>query len=142
MNFFDVFVALIWGIVEGITEWLPVSSTGHMILVEQFLHFQDKSFGEMFLVVVQLGAILAVVLLFWERIWPFQFKKRTEPKVNTDIIHMWFKIIVACLPAAIVGVLFDDIIDEVFYNAYVVAGALIIYGISVSYTHLTLPTKA
>lgn len=129
MNFFDVFVALIWGIVEGITEWLPVSSTGHMILVEQFLHFQDKSFGEMFLVVVQLGAILAVVLLFWERIWPFQFKKRTEPKVNMDIIHMWFKIIVACLPAAIVGVLFDDIIDEVFYNAYVVAGALIIYGI-------------
>ena len=129
MNFFDVFVALIWGIVEGITEWLPVSSTGHMILVEQFLHFQDKSFGEMFLVVVQLGAILAVVLLFWERIWPFQFKKRTEPKVNMDIIHMSFKIIVACLPAAIVGVLFDDIIDEVFYNAYVVAGALIIYGI-------------
>ena len=106
MGIFDVFVAVIWGIVEGITEWLPVSSTGHMILVEEFLKFQDEQFSQMFLVVVQLGAILAVVLL-----------------------QMWFKIIVACLPAAIVGILFDDWIDEVFYNAYVVAGALIVYGI-------------
>ena len=70
MGIFDVFVAVIWGIVEGITEWLPVSSTGHMILVEEFLKFQDEQFSQMFLVVVQLGAILAVVLLFWSRIWP------------------------------------------------------------------------
>ena len=119
------------GIVEGITEWLPVSSTGHMILVEEFLKFQDEQFSQMFLVVVQLGAILAVVLLFWSRIWPFRFTKRErgESIIDWKIMQMWFKIIVACLPAAIVGILFDDWIDEVFYNAYVVAGALIVYGI-------------
>lgn len=129
MGIFDIFVAVIWGIVEGITEWLPVSSTGHMILVEQFLKFQNEDFTEMFLVVVQLGAILAVVLLFWERIWPFHFRDKSKPLVDSSIMQMWFKIVVACLPAAIVGVLFDDLIDEIFYNAYVVAGALIIYGI-------------
>lgn len=129
MGIFDIFVAVIWGIVEGITEWLPVSSTGHMILVEQFLKFQNEDFAEMFLVVVQLGAILAVVLLFWERIWPFHFRDKSKPLVDSSIMQMWFKIVVACLPAAIVGVLFDDLIDEIFYNAYVVAGALIIYGI-------------
>lgn len=131
MNFFDVIVAVILGIVEGITEWLPVSSTGHMILVNQFLSFSDKSFQEMFLVVVQLGAIMAVVLVFWERIWPFNFKakKNGEPFVDMKIMHMWFKIIIACLPAAVVGILFDDIIDDMFYNAVVVAGALIIYGV-------------
>lgn len=129
MGIFDIFVAVIWGIVEGITEWLPVSSTGHMILVEEFLKFQNKDFSEMFLVVVQLGAILAVVLLFWERIWPFHFRDKSKPTVDSAIMQMWFKILVACLPAAIVGVLFDDLIDEIFYNAYVVAGALIIYGI-------------
>ncbi len=129
MGFFDLFVAVIWGIVEGITEWLPVSSTGHMILVEQFLKFQDADFSEMFLVVVQLGAILAVVVLFWERIWPFHFRDRSRPNVDPAIMQMWFKIVAACLPAAVVGVLFDDLIDEIFYNAYVVAGALIIYGI-------------
>lgn len=129
MGLFDIFVAVIWGIVEGITEWLPVSSTGHMILVEEFLKFQDKNFSDMFLVVVQLGAILAVVLLFWERIWPFHFRDSSQPTVDSKIMQMWFKIVAACLPAAIVGVLFDDLIDEIFYNAYVVAGALIIYGI-------------
>lgn len=129
MGIFDVFVAVVWGIVEGITEWLPVSSTGHMILVEEFLKFQDADFTEMFLVVVQLGAILAVVLLFWERIWPFHFRDKSRPTVDANIMQMWFKIIVACLPAAVVGILFDDLIDEIFYNAYVVAGALIIYGI-------------
>lgn len=129
MGIFDLFVAVIWGIVEGITEWLPVSSTGHMILVEQFLNFQMEEFGEMFLVVVQLGAILAVVLLFWERIWPFQLKDKQAPMINGTIMSMWLKIIVACLPAAIVGLLFDDIIDEIFYNPYVVAGALILYGV-------------
>lgn len=129
MGLFDIFVAVIWGIVEGITEWLPVSSTGHMILVEEFLKFQDKNFSDMFLVVVQLGAILAVVLLFWERIWPFHFRDSSQPTVDSKIMQMWFKIVAACLPAAIVGVLFDDLIDEIFYNAYVVAGALILYGI-------------
>ena len=102
MGIFDVFVAVIWGIVEGITEWLPVSSTGHMILVEEFLKFQDEQFSQMFLVVVQLGAILAVVLLFWSRIWPFRFTKRErgESIIDWKIMQMWFKIIVACLPCS------------------------------------------
>lgn len=131
MGIFDVLVSVVMGIVEGITEWLPISSTGHMILVNQFLSFSDEKFQEMFLVVVQLGAILAVVLLFWDRIWPFNFKckKNRRPFVDMDIMQLWFKIIVSCLPAAVVGVLFDDIIDEMFYNAIVVAGALIIYGV-------------
>ncbi len=131
MGVFDVLVAVILGIVEGITEWLPVSSTGHMILVNQFLNFSDENFQEMFLVVVQLGAILAVVFVFWSKIWPFNFKykKNDMPFVKMDIMQLWFKIIVACVPAAVVGLLFDDIIDEMFYNAVVVAGALLIYGI-------------
>ncbi len=131
MGMFDVLVSVILGIVEGITEWLPISSTGHMILVNQFMGFSDEKFQEMFLVVVQLGAILAVVLLFWNKIWPFNFKcrKNGEPFVKMEIMQLWFKIIVSCLPAAVVGILFDDIIDEMFYNAVVVAGALIIYGV-------------
>lgn len=131
MNFFDVIIAAILGIVEGITEWLPISSTGHMILVNQFLTFSNKDFTEMFLVVVQLGAIMAVVLVFWKRIWPFNFKAKSngEPFVKMDIMQLWFKILVATIPAAIVGVLFDDIINEMFYNAIVVAGALIVYGV-------------
>ncbi len=131
MGMYDVLVSVILGIVEGITEWLPISSTGHMILVNQFMQFSNKDFQEMFLVVVQLGAILAVVLLFWNKIWPcnFKFRKNKEPFVKMEIMQLWFKIIVSCLPAAIVGVLFDDIIDTMFYNAYVVAGALIIYGV-------------
>lgn len=131
MGIFDIFIAVILGIVEGITEWLPISSTGHMILVNQFLHFSDAGFQEMFLVVVQLGAILAVVLLYWKRIWPFHFRNRKEGETVVDwkIMQLWFKILVSCLPAAIVGVLFDEIIVEMFYNEIVVAGALIIYGI-------------
>lgn len=130
MGIKDIFIAILLGIVEGITEWLPVSSTGHMILVNQFLAFSNKEFSDMFLVVVQLGAIMAVVLLFWKKIFPFNLRPAEgQSYVKTDIMQMWIKIIVACLPAAIVGVLFDDVIDEMFYNAPVVAGALIIYGI-------------
>ena len=131
MGIFDVLVAIILGIVEGITEWLPISSTGHMILVNQFLTFSNDDFTQMFLVVVQLGAIMAVVLLFWKKIFPFnfQYKQNNKPFVKMDIMTLWFKILVATIPAAIVGVLFDDVIDEMFYNQIVVAGALIIYGI-------------
>ncbi len=130
MGLFDVFVAFVLGIVEGITEWLPISSTGHMILVNQFLKFSNSDFSEMFLVVVQLGAILAVVVLFWNKIWPFRFKREEgEPFVEPDILQMWLKIILATIPAAVVGVLFDDVIDALFYNPIVVAGALIVYGI-------------
>lgn len=128
MGIFDVLVAIILGIVEGITEWLPISSTGHMILVNQFLTFSNDEFTQMFLVVVQLGAIMAVVLLFWKKIFPFnfQYKQNNKPFVKMDIMTLWFKILVATIPAAIVGVLFDDVIDEMFYNQIVVAGALII----------------
>lgn len=131
MGIFDVLVAIILGIVEGITEWLPISSTGHMILVNQFLTFSNDDFTQMFLVVVQLGAIMAVVLLFWKKIFPFnfQYKQNNKPFVKMDIMTLWFKILVATIPAAIVGMLFDDVIDEMFYNQIVVAGALIIYGI-------------
>lgn len=130
MGIKDIFVAIILGIVEGITEWLPVSSTGHMILVNQFLDFSNDNFSEMFLVVVQLGAIMAVVLLFWKKIFPFNLKpKNGESFVKMDIMQMWLKIIVACVPAAVIGLLFDEQIDEMFYNQIVVAGALIIYGV-------------
>lgn len=130
MGIMDLLVAIILGIVEGITEWLPVSSTGHMILVNQFLDFSNSDFSEMFLVVVQLGAIMAVVLLFWKKIFPFRLHPdKGEGVVNMDIMQMWIKIIVACVPAAVIGVLFDDVIDEMFYNQIVVAGALIIYGV-------------
>lgn len=130
MGIKDVFVAIVLGIVEGITEWLPVSSTGHMILVNQFFNFSNKEFSDMFLVVVQLGAIMAVVLLFWKKIFPFNLHpEKGEGVIKPEIMHMWIKIIVACIPAAVVGVLFDDVIDEMFYNQIVVAGALIIYGV-------------
>ena len=131
MGAFDILVAIVLGIVEGITEWLPVSSTGHMILVNQFLSFSDQDFQEMFLVVVQLGAIMAVVIMFWSKLWPFHFthRKRGESLVKWDIMQLWFKIAVASVPAAIIGLTIDDFIDEMFYNAFVVAGALIIYGI-------------
>ena len=135
MKIFDILVSVILGIVEGITEWLPVSSTGHMILVNQFLTFSDDKFTEMFLVVVQLGAIMAVVLLFWKKIFPFNLRpKKNEPVVKMDIMQMWFKILVATIPAAVIGVLFDDVINEMFYNQIVVAGA------PVFFSHLELPT--
>ena len=131
MGAFDIVVAVVMGIVEGITEWIPISSTGHMILINQFLTFSDKDFQDMFLVVVQLGAIMAVVMLFWARLWPFNFasSRNGKPFIKKESMHLWGKIIVACIPAVIVGLLLDDLIDELFYNAIVVAGALIIYGV-------------
>ena len=136
-KFFDVIKAFIYGIVEGVTEWLPVSSTGHLILVEEFLPFKNVSEGffSMFDVVIQLGAIMAVVILFWNKIWPFCLPKNQEdPKpgimgyIKMDKIILWIKIVVACLPAAIVGLLFDDQIDALFYNPFCVAIALIAFG--------------
>ena len=116
------------GIVEGITEWLPVSSTGHMILVDEFIKLNmTPEFMEMFFVVIQLGAIMAVVCLFWDKLFPFEFKGGF--KVKNDTMNLWFKIVVACLPAAVIGLLFDDWLDEHFYNYQTVALMLIIYGI-------------
>ena len=128
-------ISSLFGIVEGITEWLPISSTGHMILLNQFISLEkltSPKFYSMYEVVIQLGAILAVVVIFWKQIWPFRNdQKETGYKrfVNMDIIDLWLKILVACVPAAIIGVLFDDWIDAHFYNYWVVAIALIVFGV-------------
>lgn len=128
MELIEIFKAVILGVIEGITEWLPISSTGHMILVDQFLQLgMSDAFKEMFFVVIQLGAIMAVVVLYWKKIFPFSFKKK--PFVQNDIIIMWIKIVIACVPAAIVGLFFDDKINELFYNFQTVATALIVFGI-------------
>ena len=128
MEFIEIIKAIILGIVEGITEWLPISSTGHMILVDEFLKLnRSDAFKEMFFVVIQLGAILAVVLLFWNKLFPFSFKSKCE--IKKDTLSIWIKILVASIPAAIIGLLFDDKIDEMFYNPGTVAITLIIYGI-------------
>ena len=128
MEFLEILKAIILGIVEGITEWLPISSTGHMILVDQFLKLNvSADFMEMFLVVIQLGAILAVIVLYWNKIFPFKFDNGLT--VERDTIMMWVKIIVACIPAAVVGLLFDDKLNELFYNPTTVAIMLILFGI-------------
>ena len=128
----DILKAMLFGLVDGITERLPISSTGHMILLEEFVKMDvTKEFWNLFLVVIQLGAIAAVVLLFWEKIWPFGRKKKSGTfYIKMDIMEMWFKILVACVPAAIVGVLFDDQLDALFYNSWCVALALIVFGIA------------
>ncbi|MCD8039072.1 MAG: undecaprenyl-diphosphate phosphatase [Lachnospiraceae bacterium] len=127
----ELLKAVLFGIVEGITEWLPVSSTGHMIILDEFVKLDcTQEFLDMFLVVIQLGAILAVVILFWGTIFPFQLRDRSKPVIETDKIVLWLKIIVACIPAAIVGLLFDDIFEELFYHAIPVAIALIVFGVA------------
>jgi len=138
MGFLDYIIALVFGIVEGITEWLPISSTGHMILLNEFLKINvSENFFGLYLVVIQLGAICAVILLFWNELWPFGRKGNDHPLskqgfgryIKTDIFQMWFKILVACIPATIVGVLLDDWLDEHLYNYIVVAISLIVFGI-------------
>ena len=128
MDFIELLKVIFLGIVEGITEWLPVSSTGHMILVDEFIKLNmTPAFMEMFFVVIQLGAIMAVVCLFWDKLFPFEFKGGF--KVKTDTMNLWFKIAVACVPAAIIGLLFDDVIDEYLFNPVTVALMLILYGV-------------
>ena len=128
-NIAEILKAIIFGIIEGITEWLPISSTGHMILLNEFVTLDvSPEFWEMFLVVIQLGAILAVVLLFWNKIFPFRFKDK--PVIQKEIFSLWFKILVACVPAAIIGLLFDDVLDALFYNPWCVAVALIVFGVA------------
>ena len=119
------------GIVEGITEWLPISSTGHMLLVDEFIQMNiTQEFKDMFLVVIQLGAILPVVILFWYKMWPFQRKTATQPAVRWDTIQMWLKVVVACIPGAVVTILFDDYIEAHLHTPVVIAAALIVYGIA------------
>jgi len=128
MDFVQVIKAIILGIIEGITEWLPISSTGHMILVDEFIQLNmSEEFKEVFLVVVQLGAILSVILLYFNKLNPFSKRKTLMQKRETW--NIWFKVIVATMPAAIIGFLFDDILDELFYNYQTVSIMLIVYGI-------------
>lgn len=124
----DILKAIIFGIVEGITEWLPISSTGHLIILEKLLKLnQGDDFFEMFQVVIQLGAILAVVVIYFHKLNPFSPKKTQKQKMMTW--QIWIKVIIGCLPAAVVGLLFDDWIDKTLYHWYVVALMLIVYGI-------------
>ena len=128
MEIIEFLKVVFLGIVEGITEWLPISSTGHLILVQEFIKLNvSADFWKMFEVVIQLGAILAVVVLYFKKLWPFTTKEKYF--IKQDTLMMWLKIVVACIPAAIVGVLFDDKIDELFYHPTPIALALIIVGI-------------
>lgn len=125
----EIIKAILFGIIEGITEWLPISSTGHMILLNEFINLKvSKEFYELFEVVIQLGAILAVVIIYFKSIWPFK-KEKNKIKWDTNILNLWGKILVACIPAAIIGLLLDDWLDEHLYNSVVVSIALIVYGI-------------
>ena len=124
----NILKTIILGIIEGITEWLPISSTGHMIIAEEFLKLNTSpDFWKMFLVVIQLGAILAIIVLFFKKLFPWGFNK--TKKETKDTFNLWYKIIIACLPAALIGIPFDDKIDELFYNPWTVTLMLIIYGI-------------
>lgn len=132
----NILYSIIYGIIEGITEWLPISSTGHLILAENFLKFQGLSEGffDMFNVVIQLGAILAVVVLYFKNVWPIKKEKSKngENKIIWDknILNLWGKILVACVPAAIIGLLFDDLLEKYLYNSWVVSTMLILVGIA------------
>lgn len=124
----EILKAILFGIVEGITEWLPISSTGHMILLNDFIHLSvSDEFYELFEVVIQLGAILAVIIMYFKTIFPWGFGKSKKETKNT--FNLWGKILVSCIPAAIIGILFDDILDKYLYNSIVVSLMLIIYGI-------------
>ncbi len=131
IDIIEILKVLLLGVVEGITEWLPISSTGHMLLVDEFISLNaSEEFKEMFFVVIQLGAILAVVLLFWNKMWPFDFSKNPEKEgvIKKDIFSMWFKVVVACIPGAVVTLLFDDYIEAHLHTPAVIAIALIFYG--------------
>lgn len=128
MNILELIKVVIIGIVEGITEWLPISSTGHMLLVDEFLQLNmSEAFKEMFFVVIQLGAILAVVVMFWGKMFPFGF--REKPIIKKDIFSIWFKVLIACIPSGIMGVLFDDFLEAHFGTPVVIAAMLIFYGV-------------
>lgn len=128
MNIIEILKAIVLGVIEGISEWLPISSTGHMILADEFIKLNvSKEFMSMFLVVIQLGAILAVVLLFFNKLNPFSLKKL--PRQRKETLILWSKVLIAVLPAGVLGVLFDDKIEEMFFNYKTVTITLILYGI-------------
>lgn len=145
LDFIEILKVIFLGIVEGITEWLPISSTGHMLLVDEFITLNmSTSFKEMFFVVIQLGAILAVVVMFWKKMIPFQFKDKTRPMIKKDIFSLWFKVVVSCIPGAVVTILFDDYIEAHLHTPIIIAVALIFYGIAFiaieTWNKLRLPT--
>lgn len=135
MYIINVLKSILFGIVEGITEWLPISSTGHMILLEKICHFEDvkPEFFEMFLVVIQLGAIMAVIVMFWNKLWPFKKVPVSDTqktvKIRMASIQLWIKVLVGSIPAGVLGLLFDDLLDKYLYNHITVAITLIIYGV-------------
>lgn len=131
LNFIEILKVIFLGIVEGITEWLPISSTGHMLLIDEFITLNmSEAFKEMFFVVIQLGAILAVVVMFWKKMFPFQFKNKTQPIIKKDTFSLWFKVVIACIPGAIITILFDDYIEVHLHTPIVIAAALVFYGIA------------
>lgn len=131
LSFIEILKVVFLGIVEGITEWLPISSTGHMLLVDEFITLDaSDSFKDMFFVIIQLGAILAVVTIFGNKMWPFQMKDKTQSVFKKDTWSMWFKTVVACIPGAVVTLLFDDFIEAHLHTAVVISIALIFYGIA------------
>ena len=134
MSIIEILKVIVLGIIEGITEWLPISSTGHLILADEFIQLDvTPEFMEMFRVVIQLGAIMAVVFLYFSRLWPFRNQKDApnvlQRYVDMDKMVLWFKILVACLPAVAIGLPFDDLLEEKLYNYVVVALMLILYGV-------------
>ena len=133
MDFLELLKILFLGIVEGITEWLPISSTGHMLLVDALFSLQlREEFKEMFFVVIQLGAILAVLVCFWKELFPLRLEKGEKVKLNADMgtLSLWGKVLVACLPAAVLGLLFDDILEEYLHTPLIIALMLILYGVA------------
>ena len=141
----DALIIVLIGIIEGITEWLPVSSTGHMLIFDQFVPFKaTPAFKEMFFVVIQLGAILAVVTVFFKKILPFGIEKKTKISetnapvtvengkkryLKNDVIMMWLKVVVACIPSAVIGVLFDDFLEKTLSSPLLIAAMLVLYGV-------------
>lgn len=131
LEFIEILKVIFIGIVEGITEWLPISSTGHMLLVDQFIALNMSiPFKEMFFVVIQLGAILAVVVIFWKKMFPFQFGNKAQSIIKKETFSLWFKVVIACVPGAIVTILFDDYIEANLHTPLVIALALIFYGVA------------
>ena len=131
LDFAEILKVIFLGIVEGITEWLPISSTGHMLLVDEFITLNmSGTFKEMFFVVIQLGAILAVVIMFWTKMLPFRLRDRTQPIIKKDTFSLWFKVVFACIPGAVITILFDDYIEAHLHTPIVIAAALIFYVIA------------
>ncbi len=131
MKFIEIIKVILLGIVEGITEWLPISSTGHLLLFNSFFALDvSQDFFNVFLYFIQLGAILAVIILFWNKMWPFQTKDKSMPLVRKDVISTWLKVVVACIPGFIATVLLDDIIEAHLSTPVVISIALIFYGVA------------